>query len=218
MKTNVKNVALLLAFATPAAAQHEHHGAPVKLDTVTASAERVAVVLRSGATVVDVRSSAAAGGSIADLLRTVPGVELAADGGITMRGGTGVLVLMNGKRIALTGDALIAFLRQMPAAALERVEAGTTASARQGADGAAGVVNLVSRDDDVRRTGLRSVAGAITTDHYTGSAAATGDVREVVTWDVMYALSGMRPRTRSTTARWSLVPGDLPLQDRKSVV
>jgi outer membrane receptor protein involved in Fe transport len=186
---------------------------PIELDAVTASAERVAVELRSGATVVNTRASAAAGGSIADLLRTVPGVELDTDGRISMRGSTSVLVLMNGRRSALTGDALVAFLRQMPAEALERVEAGTTVSARQGADGAAGVVNLVFRTDAVRRTGMRSLAGSMATDdHYMGSAAATGDLGDVLNWDVMYSLSGMQPRTESKTERWSLVPGDLPLQ------
>ncbi|GLC25265.1 TonB-dependent receptor plug domain-containing protein [Roseisolibacter agri] len=205
------------AAATPAAAQHEHHGAPAdsakSLDAVTVRAKRVAVELRSGATIVDVRASTAAGGSIADLLRTVPGVELDADGRIAMRGSSSVLVLQNGRRIALAGDALAAFLRQMPASALERVEAGTTASARQGADGAAGVVNLIFRDDAVRRTGMRSLATSMATDdHYMGSAAASGDVGDVVGWDVTYALSGMRPRTDSKTSRWSLVPGDLPLR------
>jgi hypothetical protein len=186
---------------------------PLGLDTLTVGAERDAVRLRSGATVVDARASAAAGGSIADLLRTVPGVELDADGRIGMRGGTGVLVLMNGRRIPLTGDALAAFLRQMPATALERIEAGTAASARQDANGAAGVVNLVFRDAAARRTGMRSVAGSMATeDHYMGSAAASGDVGGALSWDATYSLSGMRPRTDSRTARWSLVPGDLPLQ------
>ncbi|HEX8361125.1 MAG TPA: TonB-dependent receptor [Longimicrobium sp.] len=186
---------------------------PLGLDTLAVGAERDVVQLRGGATVVDARASAAAGGSIADLLRTVPGVELDADGRIAMRGGTGVLVLMNGRRIPLTGEALAAFLRQMPATALERIEAATTASARQDADGAAGVVNLVFRDDAARRTGMRSLAGSVATeDHYMGSAAATGNVRDVLSWDAMYSLSGTRPRTDSRTARWSLVPGDLPLQ------
>lgn len=186
---------------------------PLELDAMTASAERVAVQLRSGATVVDARASAVAGGSIADLLRTVPGVDVDADGRISMRGSTSVLVLMNGRRIPLTGDALVAFLRQMPAAALERIEAGTTLSARQGADGAAGVVNLVFRDGAARRTGMRSLAGSVATqDHYMGSAAITGYVGDILNWDAMYSLSGMRPRTDSKTARWSLVPGDLPFQ------
>lgn len=185
---------------------------PLGLDTLTVGAERDAVQLRSGATVVDARASTAAGGSIADFLRTVPGVELNADGRISMRGGTGVLVLMNGRRIPLTGDALVAFLRQMPATALERIEAGTAVSARHDANGAAGVVNLVFRDD-AARTGMRSVAGSMATeDHYMGSAAASGSVGGILSWDAMYSLSGMRPRTNSRTTRWSLVPGDVALR------
>jgi outer membrane receptor protein involved in Fe transport len=181
-------------------------------DTLMVAAERDAVQLRSGATVVDARGSAAAGGSIADFLRTVPGVELDADGRVSMRNSTSVLVLMNGRRSPLTGDALAAFLRQMPATALERVEAVTAASARQDANGAAGVVNLVFRDDVAKRNGMRSVAGSVATqDHYMGSVAAAGNVRDVMNWDAMYSLSGMRPRTESRTARWSQVPGDLPL-------
>jgi hypothetical protein len=124
-----------------------------------------------------------------------------------MRGSANVLVLMNGRRIPLTGDALVAFLRQMPAAALERIEAGTTASARQDADGAAGIVNLVFRGDAARRTGMRSLAGSVATrDHYMASAAASGDLRDVLTWDAQYSLSGMRPRTESASVRWNLVP------------
>ncbi|HEY7770518.1 TonB-dependent receptor plug domain-containing protein, partial [Longimicrobium sp.] len=186
---------------------------PLRLDTLMVRADRDAVHLRSGATIVQTRASAAAGGSIADLLRTVPGVELNADGRISMRGSTSVLVLMNGRRTPLTGDALAAFLRQMPATALERVEAGTAASARHDAEGAAGVVNLVFRDDAAQRTGMRSLAASVATeDHYMGSAAASGDVGPVLNWDAMYSLSAVRPWTDSRTARWSLVPGDLPLQ------
>ena len=162
---------------------------------------------------VDVRASAAAGGSVADLLRTLPGIEVDADGRIRMRGGASVLVLMNGRRIALTGDALVAFLRQMPATALERIEAGTAPSARLDANGAGGVVNLVFRDDAARRTALRSLAASVATqDQYMGSGAATGRVGDALHWDATYSLSGMRPHTRSTTARWSIVPGDLALR------
>jgi outer membrane receptor protein involved in Fe transport len=100
----------------------------------------------------------------------------------------------------------------MPATALERIEAGTTASTRQDADGAGGVVNLVFRDRTARRSGMRSLAASMATDdHYMGSAAATGSVGDILNWDAMYSQSGMRPRTDSKTARWSVVPGDLDL-------
>ena len=62
---------VLGALRTPAAAQHAHHHPPA-LDTVRTRAERDVVQLRSGATIVDPRQSPASGGSIADLLRTVP--------------------------------------------------------------------------------------------------------------------------------------------------
>ena len=183
--------------------------APRVLDAVTVSAERAGLESPSGTTVVHRSESAVAGGSIIDLLRTVPGVEVDGDGRISMRGGTHVLVLMNGQRIPLTGDALVAFLGQMPAAALDRVEAGTTVSVRQDADGAAGVVNLVFRDDAARRTSLRSLAGSVATgDHYMGSAAVTGHAGGVLMWDAAYSLSGMRPVTDSETKRWNLVARD----------
>jgi hypothetical protein len=202
----------LCALPVTAAAQHEHHAVKA-VDTLIVRAERNAVRLRSGATVVNARVSAASGGSIADLLRTVPGVELDAEGGIAMRGSTSVLVLMNGTRIPLTGDALIAFLRQMPATALERIEAGSAVSARQDANGAAGVINPVFPDDAARRTVMRSSAGSMATeDHYMGSAAATGSVRDILSWDAMYFLSGLRPRTSSMTSRRTVVPGDLDLK------
>src|SRR5688572_187938 len=60
----------------------------VELESVTVRAERDAVQLKSGATVVETRASPAVGGSVADLLRTVPNVELDADGRISMRGNT----------------------------------------------------------------------------------------------------------------------------------
>ena len=197
----------LIATVTPAAAQHEHHGV-LPVDSLTVRAQRNAVLLRSGATVVDARASAGAGASIADLLRTVPGLEVDADGRISMRGSTSVLVLMNGRRTSLTGDALVTFLRQMPATSLERIETGTTVSARQAAEGA-GVVNLVFRDVAIWRTALRSLATSIATDdHYMGSAAFTGDVGDILNWDAMYSVSAIRPRTESQTERWSIVPGD----------
>jgi outer membrane cobalamin receptor len=66
----------------------------MELDAVTTTRGASRGRAAQRATVVDTRASAAAGGSIADLLRTVPGVELDADGRIGMRGSPGVLVLM----------------------------------------------------------------------------------------------------------------------------
>ena len=184
----------------------------VRLNTVIVQAERDPIQLRNGTTIVETRASPAASGSIAELLATVPGVEFDGEGRISLRNSTSVLVLMNGRRMPLSGEALIAFLRQMPATTLERVEVGTLPSARQDANGAAGAVNLVFRDEDQRRSAVRSVAGSVATeDHYMGSVAATGNVGGGLDWDAMYSLSASRPSTDSKTRRWSELPGDLSL-------
>ena len=184
--------------------------AAVHLDSIAVHAERDRVQLLSGATVIDARSAATStGGSVADLLRTVPGVELDADGRITLRGSPSVLVLLNGRRIPLTDMALAEFLKQMPASALERVESGTSASAKQDADGAAGVLNLVFRNDARQNTALRALSGSVGMDqHYSASGAATGMLGERFSWDASYSFSAMQPSTDSRTSRESLLPND----------
>lgn len=172
------------------------------------------MVLRSGRVVMEPRASPAAAGNVAELLRTVPGLSVDADGNLTMRGSPNVLVLVDGRRTPLTGEALIAFLRQLPANAVERVEAGTAGSAAEEANGAAGVVNLVLRttQDAERHAARRSVAGMLAGwNDYNGSALASGHVSDAVHWDAMYSLSAMRRRTSATVERWAVVLGDLPL-------
>lgn len=183
-------------------------------------AERDPVLLRSGRTAVDPRSIAAATGSIADLLRAVPGVEIDADGKVSLRGNAQVLVLINGRRTALTGEALVAYLRQMPAQTLERIETATTSSATQDANAAAGVVNLVFRDaeDAEHATPLRSVTATLASrSDYAASAAASGHAGRFVHWSTAFSSSESHPRTAADISRWTLLPGDLPYTTRESV-
>jgi hypothetical protein len=183
------------------------------MNAMTVFAQREQMLLRSGQTIVEPRALAAFTGSIADLLRAVPGVEIDAEGKVRIRGNAGALVLINGRRSALSGDALIAYLRQMPAHTLERVEVATTTSASQDANAAAGVLNLVFRDaDDAEHsTPLRSASARLASaDEYMVSAAATGHAGRLVHWNAAYSGSASRPHTNADIARWTVLPGDLP--------
>lgn len=173
----------------------------IELEALTIAAQREGVRLRSGATVVEADAGPTAGGTVADVLRTVPGIESDPEGRLTMRGSAGVLVLIDGRPTVLEGDALVAFLRQMPASALERIETGTVASAAQDAEGSAGVVNLVFRNS--RSTpDMRSVAASVgTEDHYLVNGMLGGGVGTAAAWDASYSFSSMRPRTESRTLR-----------------
>ncbi|WP_291876120.1 TonB-dependent receptor [Caulobacter sp.] len=111
-------------------------------------------------------------GSIADALRNIPSVEVDVQGNVSLRGESGVKVYIDGKPAGMLqgagrGDALL----QLPASQFERVEVMTNPSAAYRADGAAGIINLVSKKaKGVGVTG--SVRGAYGTDgRYNGRIA-----------------------------------------------
>ncbi|MGB3617036.1 MAG: carboxypeptidase regulatory-like domain-containing protein, partial [Catalinimonas sp.] len=82
------------------------------------------------------------GGTAADVLRNVPSVAVDGQGEITVRGGSGFQVILNGQPVQ--GDAA-ALLRQLPANAVERVELVTAPSAKYDPDGKAGLIVIETR-------------------------------------------------------------------------
>lgn len=111
-------------------------------------------------------------GSIADALRNIPSVEVDLQGNVSLRGEAGVKIYIDGKPAGMLqgagrGDALL----QLPASQFERVEVMTNPSAAYRADGAAGIINLVTKK--ARGVGVTgSVRGAYGTDgRYNGRVA-----------------------------------------------
>ena len=64
--------------------------------------------------VFDATQIAPAASSALDVLRQTPGVNVS-DGGISLIGKGGVIVLINDKRVRLSGSALISLLRSLSA-------------------------------------------------------------------------------------------------------
>jgi outer membrane receptor protein involved in Fe transport len=98
-------------------------------------------------------------GSVTDLLNVVPSVAVAPGGGISLRGNSNVLVLINGRRSGLTAANA---LEQVPADQVERVEVITNPSSRYDAAGSAGIINIVLKKN--KKAGfngqMRLVAGS----------------------------------------------------------
>ncbi|WP_298574051.1 outer membrane beta-barrel protein, partial [uncultured Porphyromonas sp.] len=80
--------------------------------------------------------------SALDVLRQTPGVNVS-DDGISLIGKGGVIVLINDKRVRLSGAALISLLRSYPQSDLQEIQILTTPPAKYEAEGNAGVLNLV---------------------------------------------------------------------------
>ncbi len=80
------------------------------------------------------------GGSVNDILNNVPSVTVDATGGVSLRGNSNVRILINGKPSVLTSNN---GLEQIPAENIEKVEVSTNPSSKYGAEGTAGIINVI---------------------------------------------------------------------------
>jgi len=121
-----------------------------QLKEVEVVGERTSVELKLDKKVYNVgQDLTVKGGSVSDVLDNVPSVSVDVEGNISLRGNESVRILINGKPSALSGlnpDAL----KQLPAEAIERVEVITNPSARYDAEGTAGIINIVLKQEKTR--------------------------------------------------------------------
>ncbi len=135
-----------------------------QLATVAVQGERDAAALAPDRNSYEVKDMpAASGGTAVDVLRSVPAVDVDADNVVSLRGNAGVVVQINGRSTPMRGEQLGAFLAQLPANVVTRVEVVTNPSARNDPDGMAGIVNLVLKQDaDLGSSGGLTVGGGTT--------------------------------------------------------
>jgi outer membrane receptor protein involved in Fe transport len=87
-----------------------------------------------------------ANGSIADVLRNIPSVDVDLQGNVSLRGDPHVTILVDGKPTSLfNGPGGGQTLQQVPASQYERIEVMTNPSAAFSANGSGGIINLITR-------------------------------------------------------------------------
>ncbi|MDR2626916.1 MAG: TonB-dependent receptor [Dysgonamonadaceae bacterium] len=88
----------------------------------------------------------AAGGTAIDILSQTPSFGIDADGEISFRGSAGFKVYIDGKPSSLDATAA---LEQIPAGQIENIEILSTPSAKNDANGAAGIINVNTKKQTV---------------------------------------------------------------------
>jgi len=91
-------------------------------------------------------------GSASDLLQNVPSVQVDIDGGVSLRGSSNVLIMINGKTSPLMGRNQATVLQGIPANTIDKIEVITNPSAKYRPDGTSGIINIVLKKN--RAAGL----------------------------------------------------------------
>jgi len=121
--------------------------ASTEVETIVVSAEKLSVETLIDRKVYSVKSDVqSAFGTLSDILNVIPSVDVDPDGIVSLRGDSNVLILIDGKpSTQFSGSSAGDNLQSIPAKDIERIEILTTPPAQFKADGAAGVINIITR-------------------------------------------------------------------------
>lgn len=100
------------------------------------------------------------GVSVSDLLREVPSVDVDMEGNVSLRSNENVEIYINGKPAGLGDGNSAEILEQLPANSIEKVEVITNPSSKFNAEGGAGIINIVLKED-FRKGYYGSVTGGL---------------------------------------------------------
>lgn len=131
---------------------------PVVLQPVTTSLQGVTVIAKKpfiqqlpGKTVVNVDAAITNAGTTAmEVLEKSPGVTIDKDGNISLRGRTGILIMIDNKPSYVSGADLVNLLNGMSSSQIETIELITNPSAQYDAAGNAGIINIKTKKNRQR--------------------------------------------------------------------
>lgn len=121
------------------------------LAEVTLSARKPPVQQLPDKTVINIDAGITnAGATVLEVLEKSPGISVDRSGNISMKGKQGVLVLMDGKPLYISGPELITLLENMNASQAELIELMDNPPAKYDASGNAGIINIKTKKNRQR--------------------------------------------------------------------
>src|SRR3954470_5647288 len=133
----------------------------VTLQSVQITGEKPTMVIGPDRNTYRAKDVAPAAANASDVLQATPSVEVDGEGKVSLRGNENVAIQINGRPSPIRGPQLAAYLKQIPANIVERIEVVPNPSAKYDPEGMAGIINIVLKaNTDLGLSGGMNVNGA----------------------------------------------------------
>ena len=122
------------------------HQQGVNLNEVAITSIKKTIEFKNGMTILNIENSImAAGNTVLDVLKRIPGVTVDNKNNISISGKQGVRIMMDGRMQQLGMEQIVSLLSAMPADLVSKIEIMKSPPVKYDSEGNAGIINIVSK-------------------------------------------------------------------------